>query len=492
MEISHQKCSNHENKNGVIYCNICGKYMCEDCEKLHMQLLSNHNPINLDKNINEILYLTCKEKNHFNQQLIFYCNEHKKLCCIYCKDNMTGIHSKCNISYLDDIKRKKEEEYQNIIMNLKSNVQKYDDIIQNISKKSNTKKEEIQISIQKLFTQIKNEINNREDALLSEIENKFKQFYEEPIKNDNNIIKEINSNINKKFNPNILDINFFINEIEKLNEKNNNIKNFIKEYEEGKKYNTIIEFKIVPEDITDLLDKIKNIGNIYINENNGLKIYECFNTLKKQNNVLLISEQQNSLLNNLLKLNERIDKISIFNPNFIIPMLLYENINKYKIIIYDLKNGGYTSTNNYEDIKKYLENGGNIIITHDHWSYTNIPGNCTQLLNAKLVLQQYSYINKARILNNMHPIFKSHFNLDLSNNSLIDIAYTHKTDTFFNNKEEYMKNLLIKLEDNKDGEYLLVREIGKGKLIFWNVGHSDNLTNIEQKLFINIIHWICS
>ena len=45
---------------------------------------------------------------------------------------------------------------------------------------------------------------------------------------------------------------------------------------------------------------------------------------------------------------------------------------------------------------------------------------------------------------------------------------THKTDTVFNNKQEYLKNLLIELDDNKQGEYLLIREIWQGKLILWN------------------------
>ena len=67
----------------------------------------------------------------------------------------------------------------------------------------------------------------------------------------------------------------------------------------------------------------------------------------------------------------------------------------------------------------------------------------------------------------------------------------------FNDKQEYLKNLLIELDDNKQGEYLLIREIGQGKLILWNAGHSYypgrlvEITDIEQKLFMNIIHWIC-
>ena len=126
----------------------------------------------------------------------------------------------------------------------------------------------------------------------------------------------------------------------------------------------------------------------------------------------------------LLKLNKRVNNISIFPSNFIIPRLIYEDINQYKIIIYDLQNTGYLTTNNYEDIKKYLENGGNIIITHDHWTYIPRQNNsrCIELLNAKLVSQNYMYTKQAKILNNSHLIFKSHYNLNLilKNNSVIN------------------------------------------------------------------------
>ena len=48
----------------------------------------------------------------------------------------------------------------------------------------------------------------------------------------------------------------------------------------------------------------------------------------------------------------------------------------------------------------------------------------------------------------------------------------------------------MELDDGKRGEYLLVKNIGKGKIIFWNVGHSPNLNDFEEKLFMNILSWI--
>ena len=78
----------------------------------------------------------------------------------------------------------------------------------------------------------------------------------------------------------------------------------------------------------------------------------------------------------------------------------------------------------------------------------------------------------------------------MDNKSIINISATHKTDTIYENMEEYYKDLLIELEDNKHGEYLLIKEIEKGKAIFWNVGHSYDLTDYEKKLFMNFIYWL--
>lgn len=153
-----------------------------------------------------------------------------------------------------------------------------------------------------------------------------------------------------------------------------------------------------------------------------------------------------------------------------------------------MQDGGFGNTKNINEIKNYLENGGNIIVTHDQWSYALIEG-CAELLGARLQTQNYIYANKAKIVNNSHPVFTSFFNLEDLN--IISISATHKTDTIYDNQEEYKKSILIELEDGKKGEYLLIKEIGKGKLIFWNAGHTCDLTEYEKKLFMNFIYWIC-
>lgn len=190
-----------------------------------------------------------------------------------------------------------------------------------------------------------------------------------------------------------------------------------------------------------------------------LKIYKCFNTIHDDNNVLLISNQKFQMINNLLKLNEKINNISIFSPHFI-PSLIYNEKFKYKIIIFDLQDSGYKiKINNFEEIKKYLENGGNIIMSHDQIYIFS------KLLKAKFVKGIGPFKSKAKILNNSHPILSSYYDLNFQKNDLIEIAETHRSSITYNNMKEYLNDLLIELDDGEHGEYILIKEIGKGKLI---------------------------
>lgn len=216
-----------------------------------------------------------------------------------------------------------------------------------------------------------------------------------------------------------------------------------------------------------------------------------------KNNVLFISkDKKKSILYKILKQNPCINKISVIDPNTILPDLSEKILSKFKIMVYDIYNGGFlkTENKNKEQIKNYISKGGNIIVTHDHWTYLGInpeKGGYCELLGARLQTQSYKSSTKIKILKKNHPIFKSFFDLTSeSNNETININCTHKTDTIYDNYEEYKKDLIIQLEDEKEGEYLLCKEIGKGKILFWNVEYSS-ITEFEQKLFTNILSWIC-
>ena len=66
MEEKKNKCSldEHSNIEAIIYCQECKIFMCNKCEKTHLEICKHHHIFKLDKNINEIFTGFCKEKNH--------------------------------------------------------------------------------------------------------------------------------------------------------------------------------------------------------------------------------------------------------------------------------------------------------------------------------------------------------------------------------------------------------------------------------------------
>ena len=452
----------------------------------------------------------CKENGH-SDKLIYFCKPHNQLCCAKCiskiKGKGNGQHSNCEICFIEDIKETKKNKLQANIKHLEDiskNIEQSINELKKIYENIDINKENLKNTIQKIFTKIRNVLNEREDYLLLQIDTVFNNVFinENIMKTITNIPNKIKISLDKgkqidsfwsddkklislindclNIENNIKDINLINESIGKINKSKN------------------IEIKFYPEldAINNFLNTIKTFGKIYYRNENciDLKI-DKFN-FNEGNNIMLISNNKFQTLHNLLKTVKPVDKIDIILPQNILPNPIYDNIRKYKMIIFDLQDAGYCDTNNPEVIKKYLNEGGNIIVTHDHWTY-NKKG-CAELFGAKLVNQNYVHTKKAKIVNNLHPIFTTFYQLDYGNQKIIDIARTHKTNTFYENVEEYKKDILMELEDGKQGEYLIIKDIGKGKLIFWNAGDSyndsisDSLTDYEQKLFVNFIYYIFS
>ena len=209
------------------------------------------------------------------------------------------------------------------------------------------------------------------------------------------------------------------------------------------------------------------------------------------NNVLLISTQKSPLLTNLLLLNPIITHFSTLKPDSILPYLNKEYLKKFKIILYDLQDCGYKAVTQKEIIKEYLMNGGNVIVTHDHWTFipTSISG-MEELLGATLKAQTYTHVRAATVIKESHPIFNSYYNLNFTKGTPLTVSSTHHSDTIYSDLDIYARDLLIELNDNIHGEYLMVKEYGKGKIVFWNAGSTYDLTDIEQKLFYNILAYL--
>ena len=209
------------------------------------------------------------------------------------------------------------------------------------------------------------------------------------------------------------------------------------------------------------------------------------------NNVLLISNQTVPLLTNLLLLNPIITHFSTLKPDFILPKLNKEYLKKFKIILYDLQDSGYKAVTQKEAIKEYVMNGGNIIVTHDHWTIASCSiSGMEELLGATIKSQTYVVTTVATVIKDSHPIFNSYYNLNFTKGTPLTISNTHHSDTIYSDLDIYARDLLIELNDNKHGEYLLVKEYGKGKIVHWNAGCVYTLTDIEQKLFYNILAYL--
>ena len=258
------------------------------------------------------------------------------------------------------------------------------------------------------------------------------------------------------------------------NSKNNNeqISFMLNQQREKIKEEGIIEISRIIKEIKEE-NKLLNLKLKEMNE-------------KLNNNILLISDNGNSLLNNLLKISPFVNNITIIQPNNIINKMNFQNFKKFKMIIYDMKDYGFQTNENFAEVKQYLLNNGNIIITHDQWTIISYKGKLYELLGAKLTKRDKTKVTKAKVLKKDHPIFQSYYFLD---KKIFDIAQTHKSDTVYPNNN-YLNDLVIELMDDVHGEYLMIKRFNKGKLIYWNVGHNQNLTDYEQNLFTNIIAWI--
>ena len=162
-----------------------------------------------------------------------------------------------------------------------------------------------------------------------------------------------------------------------------------------------------------------------------------------------------------------------------------KNINElllsyYDCVIYDLCDAACEIENPKEEIENYIKNGGNVIVTHDftHRGLFDILG-----LKEKTV--DTGYYQQVKIVNYEHGIWNSYYDLNEYKSRPIKITLTH-TSVLKSNNETV--RLIVSYNDNDD-LYLTTRKIGMGNAIFWNAGHSSNITEEEKKLFINIIIW---
>ena len=137
--------------------------MCENCKKIHLDLY-NHHQLDLDDQKQDMLIGICSENNH-NYNLEYYCKDHNKLVCIACIASITkkgnGQHKNCKVCIIEDIREEKTKKLKDNLIALENLFNSLKVSLENLKKNIediNTKKEEMKIEIQKIFTKIRNEI----------------------------------------------------------------------------------------------------------------------------------------------------------------------------------------------------------------------------------------------------------------------------------------------------------------------------------------------
>ena len=287
MKNNIKKCSfkKHSDIDAITYCKECNVFMCNKCLNSHPDFLENHHKYNIDKNFEDIFTGICHEENHKNE-LEYFCNDHNQLCCVACickiRGKGNGQHSDCNICFIDEIKEEKKSILEENIKNLEDLSNTIESSIKELKKiliEINNNKEQLKMEILKKFTVMRNIINEREDKLLSLIDNTFNDIF---LNENDDIIKpseklpktikeflEIGKNIIEKWDNNDIKLNSKINDcikmensIEKINELNEQIKNY-----NNKKPKIVLENE--DNNFNTIIKKIKEFG-IIIDQNEKL------------------------------------------------------------------------------------------------------------------------------------------------------------------------------------------------------------------------------
>ena len=341
MEKNTIKCSSKEDQDieAISYCGECKVYMCVNCDKFHSKLLSSHQTYSLKEQLDDIFSEFCQEKNHSNK-LEFYCKTHNILCCAACtskigKDGI-GSHKDCDVCFIEDIKKEKENKIKSNIEYLEELSKNLNDKIKEIKNlfgKIEEKKEEQKLKIQNIFTKIRNAINERENEMLQEIDNKYNEIFgnENIIKDYEKLPNKINISLEKGklIDNDWNDDNKLCSLINNCITIEDNIKNIniinesIKRRQKNHDMN--IEFNLEHEHLENFVNEINKLGKIndknkidsliLKNENDIKKFYNLLSNKIKVNNMKLIysSNKDGLELNNLKnKINKKEKLIFLF------------------------------------------------------------------------------------------------------------------------------------------------------------------------------------
>jgi len=259
---------------------------------------------------------------------------------------------------------------------------------------------------------------------------------------------------------------------------------------ENNNKNELYKYGFRPEAVREWLfsqNKIKCDKEYYYSEEKG----KCFSKTKKK--IYFISYTKGDLLTNLLKNCPFISKVDIGKTD-INSKITKEFLESYDCIIYDLKDGAnYTSIKKEKEneIRSYINSGGSFLVTHDKWDEDEGPLDLIGLYRWGDNKVETSMSTKAKVSRFGHSIFDSYYNL--TDWRIIDISETHKSFHKIINEKNTARVVMEFDKDIETGyklDYLTVNKVGKGRIAYWAAGHHYNISDYEQKLFINIISWL--
>ena len=302
---------------------------------------------------------------------------------------------------------------------------------------------------------------------------------------------DFNSIININPQEDISILNQYINNNLYINENKFNFitYSYRKEHQDNNK-NEIYKYGYRPEAVREWLfsqNKIKCNKEYYYSEEIG----KCFSTNKKK--IYIISYSNVDLLANLLKKSSFVSQVDIGNKD-IIPKFTKDFLKSYDCIIYgfiDYRTNINTEKKN--EIESYIKSGGSFLVTHDKWDADRGPLELIGLDWCENCDAGISNSIKAKVSRFGHSIFDSYYNLN--DWRVIDIARAHKSYHKVKNSIDNTARVVLEFdkEDIETGEkmdYLTVNEVDKGRIAYWAAGHSNDISDSEKKLFINIVSWL--
>ena len=301
-----KKCFSEEHKdiNAISFCPECRIYVCNKCENLHSSLFKNHRPLKINKD-NDILFTGfCTEKNHPNK-LEYYCKNHNKLCCSSCIAKINtkgdGQHKDCNVCEIENIKDEKKSKLKENMKYLKDIENKFNENMKELKEffeQIEKDKENLKISIQNIFTKIRNALNEREIQLLLEIDNIYnnKYFNEDIIKKGEKLPKQIKLSLNqgqlidKEWDNN--NLYSYINDCINIENNINNI-NIINENVKKMKKNKKIKLGFIPTEnsLNNFIKTLNSFGKVYLD--NKFKFKECPDKIDNNKAYILCEGKRN-------------------------------------------------------------------------------------------------------------------------------------------------------------------------------------------------------